>query len=144
TPLWGLLHVSSPPVSRILSGALRLLGDHPSGPHGYPWAHAAYPGLDRRATGAPARPCSGWGLPSHPGCPGCWWALTPPFHPCLCPSWVGPSAVCSLWHFPSGRPARLLAGILPCGVRTFLGPLGPRSPGGLVLIVTLGDVQIFG
>ena len=35
-------------------------------------------------------------------------ALTAPFHPCLCPE--GPSAVCSLWHFPwtslqAGRPA---------------------------------------
>ena len=30
----------------------------------------------------PAWPCSGWGLPSHPGLPGCWWSLTPPFHPC--------------------------------------------------------------
>jgi len=29
----------------------------------------------------PSWPCSGWGLPSHPGHPGCWWALTPPFHP---------------------------------------------------------------
>ena len=25
--------------------------------------------------------CSGWGLPSYPGHPGYWWALTPPFHP---------------------------------------------------------------
>ncbi|EWM13836.1 hypothetical protein KUTG_04140 [Kutzneria sp. 744] len=30
---------------------------------------------------APSWPCSGWGLPSHPGHPGCWWSLTPPFHP---------------------------------------------------------------
>lgn len=28
-----------------------------------------------------------------------------------------------LWHFPSGRPAQPLAGILPCGARTFLAPL---------------------
>ena len=25
-----------------------------------------------------------------------------------------------LWHYPSGHPARPLAGILPCGARTFL------------------------
>jgi len=35
--------------------------------------------------GHPYRPpiwsCSGWGLPSYPGHPGYWWALTPPFHP---------------------------------------------------------------
>ncbi len=30
------------------------------------------------------RPCSGWGLPSRPGRPGRWWALTPPFHPYRC------------------------------------------------------------
>jgi len=35
----------------------------------------------------------------------------------------GPSAVCSLLHFPSGRPAQVLPGILPCGVRTFLDPV---------------------
>ena len=28
-----------------------------------------------------------------------------------------------LWHFPSGRPAQPLAGILPFGARTFLTPL---------------------
>ena len=31
-----------------------------------------------------------------------------------------PSAVCSLWHFPSPHSVRPLAGILPCGARTFL------------------------
>jgi len=31
-----------------------------------------------------------------------------------------PSAVCSLWHFPSPHGVRPLAGILPCGARTFL------------------------
>ena len=31
-------------------------------------------------------------------------------------------AVCFLCHFPSGRPARVLPGALPCGVRTFLSP----------------------
>ncbi len=36
----------------------------------------------------PAWSCSGWGLPSQPGHPGCWCALTAPFHPCLIPrSW---------------------------------------------------------
>ena len=52
-------------------------------------------------------------------------ALTAPFHPYLCPE--GPSAVCFLLHFPSGRPALPLASILPCGVRTFLSPLRPRA-----------------
>ena len=32
----------------------------------------------------------------------------------------GPSAVCSLLHFPSPRGARALPGTLPCGARTFL------------------------
>ena len=83
------------------------------------------------------RPCSGWGLPSHPGHPGCWCALTAPFHPYLCPG-TGPSAVCSLWHFPAGRPDWPLASTLPCGVPTFLSPVvpedaGPRSPGRLTI-----------
>src|SRR5579884_951238 len=34
----------------------------------------------------PVWPCSGWGLPSRPGHPGRWCALTAPFHPCLCVS----------------------------------------------------------
>ncbi len=32
----------------------------------------------------------------------------------------GPSAVCSLLHSPSGRPAWVLPSVMPCGVRTFL------------------------
>jgi len=46
-----------------------------------------------------------------------------------------PSAVCSLWHFPSPRGARGLPGTVPCGARTFLEPhravvptAGPRPP----------------
>ena len=31
-----------------------------------------------------------------------------------------PSAVCSLWHFPSVRTAWTLSSTVPCGVRTFL------------------------
>jgi len=85
----------------------------------------------RAGRSLPAWPCSGWGLPSHPGHPGCWCALTAPFHPHLCPE--GPSAVCSLWHFPASRLDWPLASILPCGAPTFLSPgePGPRPPGRL-------------
>ena len=38
-----------------------------------------------------------------------------------------PSAVCSLWHFPSPYDARSLTGTLPCGARTFLEWAGPLS-----------------
>jgi len=53
-----------------------------------------------------------------------------------------PSAVCSLWHFPAGRPDWPLASTLPCGVPTFLDlrRLGgdpdrhrPRPPGRLTV-----------
>ena len=50
------------------------------------------------------------------------WALTPPFH--LFPAC---RVVCSLWRFPWGYPRRALPGTVPSGVRTFLGPEGPRS-----------------
>jgi len=77
----------------------------------------------RHRTGRPQSPavwpCSGWGLPSHPGHPGCWWSLTPPFHPYSVRGCAG--AVCFLWHCPAGRPGLPLTTTLPCGVRTFLG-----------------------
>jgi hypothetical protein len=47
----------------------------------------------------------GFTLPALSPGPRC--ALTAPFHPCLRQT---PLAVCFLWHFPWGRPRRLLAG----------------------------------
>lgn len=49
---------------------------------------------------------------------------------------TGGAAVCFLWHFPRGRPHQPLAGILPCGARTFLPrrelrPRRARPPGPL-------------
>ncbi|REH38764.1 hypothetical protein DFR26_0925 [Paraperlucidibaca baekdonensis] len=52
--------------------------------------------------------------------PDSWCALTAPFHPYLIP--YGPSAVCSLLHFPSARAAQALPGTLPYEARTFLPP----------------------
>src|SRR6266581_593489 len=48
-----------------------------------PGGQATYPGACGRATRerSPIWPCSLRGLPSRPGHPGRWWALTPPFHP---------------------------------------------------------------
>ena len=63
------------------------------------------------------------GFAMRPPLPAARCALTAPFHPCLCPG--GPSAVCSLRHFPSPRGARALPGTLPCGARTFLRPASP-------------------
>jgi len=54
-------------------------------------------------------------------------ALTAPFHPCLSPRYgCEPSAVCSLWHFPSACAGFPLGTILPCGARTFLPFRGDR------------------
>jgi hypothetical protein len=66
-------------------------------------------------------PCSGWGLPCHPGHPGCGALLPHRFTlACARPRRARPSAVCSLWHCPAGRPDWPLASTLPCGVPTFL------------------------
>jgi len=104
------------------------MGDHPS----------VRPTWECRRAGSPlpVRPCSGWGLPSRPGHPGRWCALTAPFHPHLCPfpEGTGPSAVCFLWHFPAGRPDWPLASIQPCGAPTFLRvETTPRPPGRLTV-----------
>ena len=66
-------------------------------------------------------------------------ALTAPFHPCLCPG--GPSAVCSLRHFPSAYAARALPGTLPCGARTFLQRANPPAILTRALRVLRGSVE---
>jgi hypothetical protein len=82
----------------------------------------------RRPTlaGRPSWPCSGWGLPSRPGHPRRWWALTPPFHPYLVGWLPSLQAVCFLWHCPAGHPGLPLTTTLPCGARTFLDGAGER------------------
>ena len=52
--------------------------------------------------------------------PRCWCALTAPFQLFSRRPKGAAGEFSFLWHFPSGRPAQPLAGILPCGVRTFL------------------------
>ena len=62
-----------------------------------------------------------------------WCALTAPFQlfscvahaACRCMFRAGEFSF--LWHCPSGRPAQPLAGILPCGARTFLAPRRARG-----------------
>ena len=97
------------PVHRALAG--HRMGGHPSVRP--TWGH--WPGQPSHVW-----PCSEWGLPSRPGHPGRWCALTAPFHPYLCGAGALPSAVCFLWHFPAGHPDWPLASTLPCGAPTFL------------------------
>ena len=119
--------MASRPVRRILCRTLRSVVAIHLGRR-LPDGSSGLPGVERAGRPPPAWPCSGWGLPSRPGHPGRWCALTAPFHPYLCAGRArSPSAVCSLLHFPAGRPDWVLPSTLPCGVRTFLGPV-PRGP----------------
>ena len=83
------IHLDTP-LPGTSSGLPAGSGEQPSG------ACAAAPHLRH------SWPCSGWGLPSQPGHPACWCALTAPFHPYHRRRRRG--AVCFLWHFPARRP----------------------------------------
>ena len=107
------------------------------GPGSFVWdpdcsgPRAAYPGLGRdRRSLVPYLALLRMGFAKRPLLPAARCALTAPFHPCLCHGCPRPSAVCSLWHFPSPRGARALPGILPCGARTFLRTVNPQVPDG--------------
>ena len=81
---------------------------------------AAYPGLGR--SGPPLVPYVallrvGFTMRPRHQEPG---ALLPHPFTLACAASRRPSAVCSLWHFPSPLGARALPGTLPCGARTFL------------------------
>jgi len=102
-----------------------------------PHASSDRPGSFGRATlkRPPIWSCSGWGLPSQPGRPGCWWSLTPPFHPCLSRgSWLQrPSAQMRGGDFPSSPWARARAGgTSPAGHRrsVFCGTVRRVAPPG--------------
>ena len=122
-------------------------GDHLSSPGVAAWVERPTRGraptarptesTDPKASGPgvpypPTRPCTGWGLP----CRRCLHRRGEllPHHFTLIPIFIG--TVYFLWHFPAGRPAPLLAGILPGGARTFLPPSEERrrSPGHLALL----------
>lgn len=131
--------VRSRPVSRVLS-KLALRDSHSSGTA--VTRSLKQPTREQRGPRyrSPIWSCTGWGLPCRPCChvrggllPATRYVAPPPrccretpFHPCLIP--FGPSAVCSLLHFPSDHSALALPGSLPCGVRTFLCPCEQRRP----------------
>jgi len=118
--------VASRPVRRILSGPLPALCGHPSRP-------AVARRLQRPTRGSssdgPSSPCLALlrvGFTEPPGSPRAlvrsYRTVSPlPVRP------KPPSAVCSLWHCPAGRPDWVLPSTLPCGVRTFLGPVAAGS-----------------
>ncbi len=115
------------PVSRILSAAGCPAGDgHSSGPRLATWLKlpTRTPGLKRPCSDIPERinPARGpysallpVGLAMRVLLPVPRWALTPPFHPHL----YRIQAVCSLWRFPSGCPARALPGTVASGSPDF-------------------------
>ena len=93
-----------------------------------------------------AWPCSGWGLPSRPGHPGRWCALTAPFHPYLCgpePAIGGLFSVALSCGSPrlavSQHPALWSPDLPRPGPATEVRP-GPRSPGRLTVATSVpGD-----
>ena len=109
----------SRPVSRVLCALRR--DSHSSRP-------AVAGGLERPTRErrgprhcSPIWSCFGWGLPCRSvarlavgSCP----TVSPLPDPL-----AGPSAVCSLLHYPSARAAQALPGTLPFEARTFLGAL---------------------
>jgi hypothetical protein len=126
----------SGPVSRVLSSPIQLAGRGTAISLGrrLPGVSSSLPerriGPDRPARrascetrrGRSAWPCSGRGLPSQPGRPGCWCALTAPFHPYRGGQNGGSAAaaVCFLLHFPGPCGRSVLPTTLSCGARTFL------------------------
>jgi hypothetical protein len=120
----GLWVTVSRPVGGILFPLFRGFGGHPSERSTWEW----YP---ERNTGRAVRsPCStllrvGFTEPARSP-----WPLVRSYRtvsplPVRRPR-ATPSAVCSLWHCPAGRPDWPLASTLPCGVPTFLDP-GPTK-----------------
>jgi hypothetical protein len=114
-PCGSPIGVVSPPVSRILSRTTIHLGAS------LPVRSCGLPGT--RSTGR-RRPCLALlrvGFAEPPQSPVMLVSSYLTVSPLPVPE-IGPSAVCSLLHFPSGHPAWELPSTLPFGVRTFLDP----------------------
>src|ERR1700754_3603338 len=107
----------SRPVSRVLCVLRR--DSHSSRPG--VTARLQQPTRERRGPrhGSLIWSCSGWGLPCRatlaPHAVRSYRTLSPLPDPL-----AGPSAVCSLLHWPSAHAAQVLPGTLPYGARTFL------------------------
>jgi hypothetical protein len=142
--------VASRPVRRILYGRSRARGGHPSRPTVARRLQRPTRGCRRAGRTPPVWPCSRWGLPSHPGRPGCWCALAAPFHPCLCVASSGssrssasPSAVVLCGTFLRVAPTGCYPA--PCPVESGRssdrspphGRAGTRPPGRLATITSL-------
>jgi hypothetical protein len=103
---------------------------------GCPPAPAAYPGVSADGPSSPCVALLPVGFAEPPGSPRVLVRSYRTVSPLPVPV-ARPSAVCFLWHFPAGHPDWALPSTLPCGVRTFLGPVtflrraGTRPPGRL-------------
>jgi len=75
---------SVPRTSRYRVAAIHLGLPSPAGSSGLPAGHRTgrprAPAQVTTSRRGPSWPCSGWGLPSHPGHPGCWWDSYPTVH----------------------------------------------------------------
>jgi hypothetical protein len=145
------------PVSRVLSapcdaGRPFLWDAHCCAPHatnpgdraGMPLRHSrAFPWLP---PAAPIRSCSRWGLPCRPCCQGRGALLPHRFTLAVRPAEARVTAVCSLWHFPWGRPRRPLAGTVFSWSPDFPPPESPpaaaaRPSGAAVGALAWGECQ---
>src|SRR4051794_28892677 len=120
----------SRPVSGVLWQRRSAAGDHPS----------ARPTRGSSLAGRAGHSCPLLDLAPGGGCRAARvapdaGALLPHRFTLACDRRTGPSAVCSLLPYPTGRPVLALASTLPSGAPTFLDPVdaGPRPPGRLTV-----------
>jgi len=125
--------VGSAPGQRRIDGesACRRGSVRPEGRGGHPSERPTW-GLTRDLPGRAGHPCPTFGLAPGGVCRAVRvtpvaGALLPHRFTLACAGSRPPSAVCSLLHFPSGRPDWPLASTLPCGAPTFLDTVPVRG-----------------
>ena len=105
--------VSRSKVTPVRLAFIRLGRPLPNASCGLPWGSGGQP------SSAPIRGLAPGGVCRATTVAGCAVGSYPAVSPLLEAHWVA-RAVYFLWHFPRGRPHRVLPGTLPCGARTFL------------------------